>query len=63
MVEAVADDLARILKQAGATWDIDVTSLLDVRDDPETAHEVLEQLLGAAVDAVDRMEDQESKSA
>jgi predicted nucleotidyltransferase len=52
----VADDLRTVLEHAGKTYGVDVAPLFNVHEKPLRAHEAIDALLAAAVDAVDRME-------
>lgn len=53
----VADDLAAILEKAGSTWKVETAPLLAAQGHPDRAHEALSQLLAAAIDIVDGMDD------
>jgi predicted nucleotidyltransferase len=59
---AVADDLRAVFEHAGKAYGVDVAPLFSVHEKPVRAHEAIEALLAAAVDEVDRM-DEEGKEA
>ena len=54
----VADDLKAVFDHAAKTYGIDLGALFDVHEKPLRAHEAIEKLLDAAVDDVDRMDDE-----
>lgn len=54
---AVADDLKSVFAQAEKTYGLDLAPLFGVHEKPVRAHEAIEQLLAAAVEDVDRMDD------
>ncbi len=58
----VADDLDAVFTAAGKLYDVDVTPLASVHEKPARAHEAVEQLLTAAVDDVDRMDEDGSRA-
>jgi hypothetical protein len=58
----VVDDLKAVFDRAARTYGIDLEPLFNVHEKPVRAHEAIEKLLAAAVDDVDRM-DEEGKSA
>lgn len=49
----VADTLPDVLGAAGQRWSIETRALSDVRSDPSAAHDILVQLLDAAIADVD----------
>ena len=53
----VGDDLKAVFEQAARTYGVDVAPLFSVHEKPVRAHEAIEKLLSAAVDDVDRMDD------
>ncbi len=57
----VADDLKSVFDHAAKTYGLDLAPLFAVHEKPVRAHEAIEKLLIAAVDDVDRM-DEEGKS-
>jgi predicted nucleotidyltransferase len=54
----VADDLQSVFAQAEKTYGLDLAALFGVHEKPVRAHEAIEKLLAAAVEDVDRMDEE-----
>ena len=54
----VADDLKSVFAQAEKTYGLDLAALFSVQEKPVRAHEAIEKLLAAAVEDVDRMDEE-----
>ena len=54
----VADDLKSVFAQAEKSYGLDLAALFSVQEKPVRAHEAIEKLLAAAVEDVDRMDEE-----